>query len=225
MALNEDYIQTHLDKTITWIKSVLHERRVSEVISWRMLEYWLQVELFRSLNRLIFDDFKAEGTYEIPYVTSYSPRNREKIGVKWSDLLAINRKESLAIWFELKDLGRSVNRLEYNAKGVGKDLVSLYKLSWKETLNELRNPRVTSKDVNRKEEFLKVADDLEQCRHMLGIVVVIFPSEDFNAEKCKKIITNTYNYILRKEKCPRPQFAKSTYNEFGIMVGGIETTL
>ena len=85
-----------LDSVLRWIGDVLDARKAQEITSC--------------------------GCYEIPYATSCAPRRPDKRGTKWADLVAVHRDHAVSLWFELKDLGRSQNRLALNAKHAGIDL-------------------------------------------------------------------------------------------------------
>jgi hypothetical protein len=62
-----------------WSHDTLLKAGLADIVSWRMLEYWFQVELYRGIDQLT--NWSHFGTYEQPYYTKL-PRSGSKTNVK-----------------------------------------------------------------------------------------------------------------------------------------------
>jgi hypothetical protein len=179
---------------------------------WRMLEYWWQVELFWRLRRGDAAGWRVLGDYEYPYWTACSRSKQTptdggaatarseaygvagpkygKPGVKWIDLVMAGGDRGLFI--EMKDLGRSRERLRENAFGVGKDLAALHHALRAATLAELRSPGEATKDQDRMDDFKGVATDLEGCKVASGAVLVMYERGSIEDEMVAACIRRRY---------------------------------
>jgi hypothetical protein len=92
-----------------WGSRILSKQGIDEIAHWRMIEYWMQVELFRAVESNHCGAWRHLGAFEQPYYT-YIPRSGSKYNVKWIDLVfaepKLNEPERI-VWIELKDIGRS----------------------------------------------------------------------------------------------------------------------
>ena len=108
-----------------WAASVITAAgKIFEVAQWRMLEYWMQVELYRAVQSGYAGKWKHLGDHEQPYFTML-PRTGSKYNTKWVDLVFAEpslKQPRQIVWIELKDIGRSQHRLQANASGLGQDL-------------------------------------------------------------------------------------------------------
>jgi hypothetical protein len=64
-----------------WVRDVLLRSRIDEIASWRMLEYWFQVELYRAIESAKAGAWRHLGRYEQPYYTNL-PRSGSKTNTK-----------------------------------------------------------------------------------------------------------------------------------------------
>ena len=60
-----------------WTASILRAGRIDEIASWRMVEYWFQVELYRAAQSGKAGGWQHIGNYEHPYHTDL-PRSGSK---------------------------------------------------------------------------------------------------------------------------------------------------
>lgn len=169
-----------------WASDVLIQRGIEEIAQWRMLEYWMQVELFRSVMKGNAGLWKYLGEYEQPYYTDM-PKSGAKHNIKWVDMvLAEPSLESphRIVWIELKDIGRSKHTFETNLKGLGQDLATLYRLRPARTKEIWLNPPAHVVDKGRQPEWDRYASSLGFARHFIAQVVIIplsvLPSEEKN---------------------------------------------
>ena len=109
-----------------------------------MLEYWMQVEIYHAVEKGQAGNWRHLGYYEQPYYTS-TPLSGSKTNIKWVDLVFVSpnlEKPKRIIWIELKDLGRSTDRIISNAKVLGHDLAALYHLNTVETKRVWMTPHL-----------------------------------------------------------------------------------
>lgn len=214
-----------LNRVLDWVTRVLEEQKVQEVASWRMIEYWFQVELFRSLRSSGLPGYDPVGEYEIPYATDFAPRTPSKRGVKWADLVALDREHGHSLWFELKDLGRAKSRWRFNAKSVGADLASLAMIRWAKTKSQLRAPGPMVKDAGRTDEWKRAADLLDGVTNVSGVIIALVPEALASAEQAIRAITDSYRLSLRNSSgFPEPRFDSREYSGITIVAGAVEPT-
>ena len=161
----------------------------------------ISIELYRSIKEG-YHDFKAIRPYEVTYWTDYAYRSKKDwagiyqkgAGFKYVDLLAGSESGDTWLWFELKDLGRTKERLRPNAIGVTKDLVSLSKLNKKETINVLdHSEEITNEkrhDEKRVEEEKNLSKNLEKNKINYGIIVAIYPTDIMDNQESWKFPLN-----------------------------------
>jgi hypothetical protein len=123
-----------------------------------MLEYWMQVELYRAAETGNAGAWKYLGEYEQPYYTTI-PRSGCKSNTKWVDMVLAEpllQSPRRIAWIELKDVGRSKLTLAANLKGVGHDLAALYTLLPQKTKEIWLNPLPHAIDRGRLDEWSPV---------------------------------------------------------------------
>lgn len=161
-----------------WTASILRASRIDEVASWRMVEYWFQVELYRAAQSGKAGAWQHIGNYEHPYHTNL-PRSGSKTNTKWIDLVfAESRPESPSkvVWCELKDLGRSQGTAENNAKGLGHDLGALWAIDPKQTKELWLNPMPHSLDRGRQNEWNRFGHGIDGGTQMISQIVLCHKS-------------------------------------------------
>ena len=158
-----------------WAAEVLLSRGIDEVAGWRMLEYWVNVELYRAAQEGKAGPWRHLGNYEQPYVTDH-PRPGAKTPTKWIDLVLaepILTAPERVVWMELKDLGRNVDTVRKNAKGLGLDLAALWRLRPVETQQTWLDPPKHAIDRGRLGEWNTLAPGLQQARHLISQIVIV----------------------------------------------------
>jgi hypothetical protein len=158
-----------------WAANVLSARGIDEVATWRMLEYWLQIELYRAVEAGAAGAWRHLGAYEQPYFTN-QPTSGSKTKTKWIDLvLAVPTLESpdRIVWIELKDVGRSAHTLVSNAKGLGSDLAALWSLRPLETQQTWLDPPSHAIDRGRLLEWNKYGPGLLNAKHLISQIVLV----------------------------------------------------
>lgn len=137
--------------------------------SWRMLEYWWQVELFRTAPA----GWAHTGDFEIPYVTDFAHRSKGRS--KWSDLLLHREGQTPGVVVvEMKDLGASADRTAANARGVGFDLASLAAIHIEHTL-DLYDRLISGLNPDA---LTAAARDEGRIAEYEGVVQALAPSKD-----------------------------------------------
>lgn len=94
---------------------------------------------------------------------------------RWVDLVFVSpnlEKPKRIIWIELKDLGRSTDRIISNAKGLGHDLAALYHLNTVETKRVWMTPPPHVVDKGRKQEWHELAPSLDAERHSICQIIL-----------------------------------------------------
>ncbi len=158
-----------------WAANALEKAKIDEVTDWRMLEYWMQVELFRAAQNGDAGQWRHLGTYEQPYYTN-SPRSGSKFNIKWVDLVLAEPdfvNPSRIAWIELKDIGRSPHRLKSNAASLGQDLAALSMIDPLRTSEVWQNPPEHVVDRGRHEEWGKHQIILSTASHIIGQIVLV----------------------------------------------------
>jgi hypothetical protein len=158
-----------------WVGRQLDAKTISAVANWRMLEYWLQVELYRSAMLGEAGPWRHLGDYEQPYYTE-SPRSGSKYKTKWVDLVFAEpnlMNPERIVWVELKDVGRSSDRIEANLKGIGQDLAALYQLNPTKTKELWTDPPPHVVDRGRFDEWGRYSGGITGARHLISQVVII----------------------------------------------------
>ena len=90
-----------------WTAEVLRARGLDEVSRWRLLEYWFQVELYRTIQSGSAGPWRHLGTYEQPYRQSAI---KTKTGWKWADFVLVRDQDDgqrKDLWEEPKGRGRA----------------------------------------------------------------------------------------------------------------------
>lgn len=158
-----------------WTAEVLSARGIDEIATWRMLEYWFQVEIYRAVEAGAAGNWRCLGEYEQPYFTD-NPISGSKTKTKWIDLVLatppLNAPERI-VWIELKDVGRSTNTIVKNAKGLGHDLAALWSLRPIETQQTWLNPPPHAIDRGRIAEWNAFGPGLLIAKHLIGQIVII----------------------------------------------------
>jgi len=158
-----------------WTSDVLVQRGIQEVAKWRMLEYWMQVELYRAVEAGHAGGWRYLGEYEQPYYTKI-PRSGRKYNTKWVDMVLAELNldsPGRVVWIELKDVGRSEHTLEPNLKGLGRDLAALYTLNPIKTKEIWMNPPPHAVDKGRQEEWNFCASALDVDDHLIAQIVIV----------------------------------------------------
>ena len=65
-----------------WVASALKTRGLDDLYQWQMLEYWMQVELYRAIESSQAGNWRHFGNYEQPYHTN-CPRSGSKNPIKY----------------------------------------------------------------------------------------------------------------------------------------------
>lgn len=171
-----------------WTASTLMSQGLDEIAYWRMLEYWMQVELYRAIQAGQADPWRHIGDYEHPYHTGM-PLSGSKTQTKWIDLVlaepSLETPESV-VWIELKDIGRNEATTLNKAKSLGHDLAALWSLDPQITKDIWLKPNtnVMSKDRFNK-EWSRYGQGLECKIHRISQIVLchkelsekVFPKE------------------------------------------------
>ena len=201
-----------------WTARVLSDRDIDDVAMWRMLEYWLQVELYRAVENGAAATWRHLGEYEQPYFTDF-PRSGSKTNTKWVDLVLAEPsldKPSRIVWIELKDMGRSAHTVLANAKGLGHDLASLWSLRPLETQQIWLDPPAHVIDRGRLQEWEKYAFGLLKARHFISQIVIVpnWAINNTSIDDIEKIWIGTFE-----------QRTQSTNADIGIDISRAETRL
>lgn len=199
-----------------WTAGLLSGRGIDEVAKWRMLEYWLQVELYRAVEAGAAGAWRHLGDYEQPYSTD-QPRSGSKTNTKWVDLVlaepALDAPDRIT-WIELKDVGRSADTLEANAKGLGQDLAALWSLRPLETQQIWLNPPPHVIDAGRLPEWKAYAPGLLKAKHLIGQIVIVPKSaqNSISADVMEKMWLDAFE-----------QRTKSKHTKVGVVIGRADT--
>lgn len=157
-----------------WSATILSKRGLDEIADWRMLEYWVQCELYRAIQTGQAGTRQHLGQYEQPYCTALPVLGKYKW--KWADLVVAEpnlKQAERIIWIELKDTGRSEERLRDNSRGLGRDAAALYALDSKETINGWRKSPEHVKDKGRREEWMELANVIEKSTHSAAQITIV----------------------------------------------------
>lgn len=199
-----------------WTAGILSGRGVDDVAAWRMLEYWLQVELYRAVEAGAAGVWRHLGEYEQPYFTD-TPRSGSKTHTKWIDLVlaepTLEEPHRIA-WIELKDLGRSAHTIVANARGLGHDLAALWSLRPAETQETWLNPPAHVIDRGRLSEWGAFAPALLRANHLISQIVIVPKSaqESISADAMEELWLGAFE-----------ERAKLSGSEGGFVVGRAET--
>lgn len=169
---------TDSQQLANWTASILVARHLDEVANWRMVEYWIQVELFRAVQSGSAPDWHHIGDFEHPYYTGL-PKSGSKTNTKWIDLVFSRpnpKTPETVVWCELKDLGRSRATAKSNAKGLGIDLAALWALDPIKTKELWLNPPAHSKDRGRLLEWNQSGNGLAKAKHMISQIALCHKS-------------------------------------------------
>jgi len=199
-----------------WTAEVLSARGIDEVATWRMLEYWLQVELYRAVEAGAAGAWRYLGEYEQPYFTD-QPNSGSKTKTKWIDLVfalpPLNSPDRI-VWIELKDVGRSAHTLVPNAKGLGYDLAALWSLRPLETQQTWLNPPPHAIDRGRLPEWNAYGPGLLNAKHLIAQIVLVPKSawQFISADQMENLWLSAFE-----------QRTKSKRAEVGIVISRAET--
>ena len=179
-----------------WTTSTLVARHLDQIANWRMVEYWIQVELFRAIQSGGAPDWHHIGDFEHPYHTDL-PKSGSKTNTKWIDLVFSNpnpQKPEKVVWCELKDLGRSRDTAKNNAKGLGNDLAALWALDPLKTMELWLNPPPHSMDRGRLQEWNRSGNGLAKARHLILQIALCHKSlcAEIAIETIKDLWMNTF---------------------------------
>ena len=67
------------------------DKGIDDIADWRMLEYWMQVELYRAIQSGTGGSWRHIGDYEHPYFTDH-PKSGAKTNTKWIHYYSVNLK-------------------------------------------------------------------------------------------------------------------------------------
>lgn len=158
-----------------WVSDTLSQKGISDIAKWRMLEYWMQVELYRAIEAGKAGQWKYLGEYEQPYYTDM-PRSGSKYNTKWVDMVVVEpsiQKPKRIVWIELKDIGRNKRTFKANLKGLGQDLAALWRLRVKETKQIWLNPPPHAVDKSRETEWRSLVPALDVNEHFISQIVIM----------------------------------------------------
>lgn len=156
-----------------WAAEVLQARGIDAIADWRMLEYWVQVELYRAAQLDRAGTWRHLGDYEQPCVTRIP---RAKSETKWVDLVLAREREGRIeriLWVELKDLGRNPQTAAINARGLGKDLAALWGIDKAATIGQWRKPPARAVDRGRLHHWSQLAESTAGADWWIGQVVIV----------------------------------------------------
>lgn len=154
---------------------MLSQKGIDQISTWRMLEYWVQVEIYRAIEAGAAGPWRYFGEYEQPYYTGL-PQSGSKSKTKWIDLVLADPDPAhplRIIWIELKDIGRSQHTLINNARGIGYDLASVFTIDPALTRKIWENPGIYDIDRGRLLEWQKLAPGLERAVHLFAQIVLV----------------------------------------------------
>lgn len=158
-----------------WAKNILVKRDVDSLARWRMLEHWMQPELYRAAELGNAGSWRHLGEGEQPYYTA-QPRKTSAFEVKWIDLVFAQpnlEKPKQIIWFELKHIGRSQERLKTNAADLGNDTAALYTLDPVKTRDVWLNPPTSVKNASKVELWNRYGPGIATAEHYFAQVVLV----------------------------------------------------
>ncbi len=203
-------------KLAEWTAKVLSARGIDDVATWRMLEYWLQVELYRAVEAGAAPPWRHLGEYEQPYFTG-QPNSGSKTNTKWIDLVfavpPLNSPNRI-VWVELKDGGRSAHTLVSNSKSLGYDLAALWSLCPIETQQMWLNPPPHIIDRGRLSEWSDYGPGLQKAKHLIAQIVLVPKSalQFVSADELENLWLSAFE-----------QRTKSKRAEVGIVISRAET--
>ena len=163
-----------------WAAEVLQTRGIDAIADWRMLEYWVQVELYRAVQLNQAGTWRHLGDYEQPCVTRIP---RAKSETKWVDLVLARERDARVerlFWLELKDLGRNPQTADINALGLGKDLAALWGIDKPATIEQWRKPPARAVDRGRLHHWSQLAESTLGADWWIGQVVIV-PKQRFES--------------------------------------------
>ena len=158
-----------------WSSQVLIQQDIDQISNWRMVEYWMQVELYRAIEQDNETQWRHFGDFEQPYYTAI-PRSGSKYNVKWVDLVFAKpelKQPEQILWIELKDIGRSPHTVVTNSRGLGQDLSALYTLNPSTTKAIWENPPEHVVDKGRTEEWKQLSEGIVNAKHLIAQIVLV----------------------------------------------------
>jgi len=159
-----------------WTTRILTERDIDCLIDWRMLEQWMQTEIFRAIDTDTGNPWRHFGYGEQPYCCDMPKSLSKPTSVPRIDLVFAQPEFELPqqiIWFELKHIGRSQETLQTNANNLGADLIALYSINPAKTKELWLNPPGHVVNANKTEFWKKHAHGIERAEHFYAQVVLI----------------------------------------------------
>lgn len=220
------------DALASWASAILVDQNIDQIASWRMLEYWMQAELYRTATNGQAGAWKYIGEYEQSYHTE-TPRSGSKTNTKWVDLIFGELENELpkrVVWIELKDLGRSKGTMEANLKCVGMDLAALYGLRIPETRQLWLNPPPHAVDKGRQNEWNSISPWLDVSEHLIAQIIIVPHSLiEKNPDEISKIWLDAFEARAKPDKnhgikiswCDMP----STVEEVGLSIYALVVNL
>ncbi|MBM3166593.1 MAG: hypothetical protein FJZ94_03995 [Chloroflexi bacterium] len=157
-----------------WSAKILVDKGIDSVSTWRMLEYWFQVELYRAIVDGQAGDWLYVGEYEQPYYTDI-PTSNAKRNYKWIDLVCAEpnlEEPQRMVWVELKDIGRNKDTFIKNASGLGEDLAALYTFDPLKTKMAWLDPPEHVMDRGRLPEWNKLSNAISFPSHLISQIVL-----------------------------------------------------
>jgi hypothetical protein len=204
-----------------WAAEVLQTRGIDAIVDWRMLEYWVQVELYRAVQLNQAGAWRHLGDYEQPCVTQIP---RAKSETKWVDLILARERDGRVervVWVELKDLGRNPQTAGINALGLGKDLAALWGIDKAATIEQWRKPPARAVDRGRLHHWIEHSKSTADADWWIGQVVIV-PKRRFESVTEQNIkepwLKEFEARVTRKRGAApsRPVIARAMTDEFRV---------
>lgn len=158
-----------------WTIQVLIQKGINNISKWRMLEYWMQVELYHTIEASSELPWNHFGDHEQPYYTEI-PKPGSKHKVKWIDLVFAKPNcdtPEKIVWVELKDIGRSKHTLMANAYGIGVDLAALFTIDPRKTKEIWKDPPDHVIDRGRLAEWTRLSEGITKAHHVIAQIVLV----------------------------------------------------
>ena len=204
-----------------WSSQILMKQGVDEIYKWRMIEYWMQAELFRAVESNMAGAWRYFGAFEQPYYTAV-PRSGSKYNVKWIDLVFAEpklKKPERIVWIELKDIGRSAHTLISNARGLGQDLSALYMFDPSKTKEIWINPPEHVVDRGRTQEWKELCEGIKRANHLIAQIVLVpknFMSETEQNQLIENWLATFRNRIAHVGQEPLVPIESDSTQQFAV---------
>jgi hypothetical protein len=178
------------------------DKGIDDIADWRMLEYWMQVELYRAIQSGTGGSWRHIGDYEHPYFTDH-PKSGAKTNTKWIDLL-LGEPEAASpnsvAWIELKDIGRSELTAPQNIRGLGDDFAALWTLRPKLTKEIWDEPPPHAIDRGRLKEWRKYGAGIVTKNQLISQIVLCHKS--LTSQFTPELITNRWIQAFERRVKP-----------------------